>query len=226
MFVPEADPTCLRQGDILASIPFPLIKPQAFSAMGTYVPIGGDRGLPRFEPVTSTHRDDPNWLTVQGLWRVGFGVVISQCCDLTPRNGRILLPTIAVARLVPITPATRNDPEKFASLSANKDPRDDVDPGVIKLFYIPAHEKLGGVEWTVDYNQVFSLPAAEFPAILRNRVLQMTDDARVRFKIKLAWCLGRLTDEELESDHPWVRQHEPAPAPPDSPNPALGELRE
>jgi hypothetical protein len=37
----------------------------------------------------------------------------------------------------------------------------------------------------------------------------MTDDARVRFKIKLAWCLGRLTDEELESGHPWVKPDEP-----------------
>jgi hypothetical protein len=93
------------------------------------------------------------------------------------------------------------------------------------LFYIPPHEKLGAVEWTVDYNQVFSIPSAEYPDILANRVLQMTDDARVRFKIKLAWCLGRLTDEELESDHPWVRLNEPTPYPAYGPDPSLGEIR-
>lgn len=100
--------------------------------------------------------------------------------------------------------------------------RDDLDPGVIKLFHIPAHEKLLGNEWTVDYNQIVSLPSAEYPAILANRVLQMMDDARVRFKIKLAWCLGRLTDEGLESDHPWIRQNEPAPLQPDARDPAGG----
>jgi hypothetical protein len=102
MFVPAADATCLRQGDILASIPFPLIRPQAFAAMGTYAPIGGDGGVPRFDPVTSTHREDPYCLTVQGLWRLGFGAIVSQCCDLAPRNNRVLLPTIAIARLVAI----------------------------------------------------------------------------------------------------------------------------
>ena len=204
MFAAEADPNCLRQGDILASLPFPLIKPQALAAIGTYNPIGGEGGAPLFTPVTSSHREDPGWLTLQNMWRLVFGAVISQCCDLAPRNGRILLPAVALARLVPITQSTTRDAAKLASLRANKDPRDDADPGVIKLFYIPPHEKLGGTEWTVDYNQVFSIPSNEYPAILANRVLQMTDDSRIRFKIKLAWCLGRLTDEEMEKEHPWI----------------------
>jgi hypothetical protein len=188
--------------------------------MGTYHPFGGDGGAPLFKPVTSTHREDSDWLTLQNLWRLGFAAVISQCCDLAPRNGRVLLPTIALARLVPITQATLNDPAKLASLRANKDPRDNDDPGVIKLFYVPQHEKLGGTEWTVDYNQLFSIPSNEYPAILANRVLQMTDEARIRFKIKLAWCLGRLTDEELE--HPWFRPDEPEAAPAAEPDPAVG----
>lgn len=115
---------------------------------------------------------------------------------------------------MPITPATLNAPEKLASLRANKDPRDGVDPGIIKLFYIPGHEKLGGVEWTVDYNQVFSIASAEFPSIIRSKILKMTDESRIRFKIKLAWCLGRLTDEELTLGHPWLVPAEPVPKPP------------
>jgi hypothetical protein len=219
MFVADPDSTCLRQGDILANLPYPLIRPHAFTAMGTYQPIGGDEGKALFNPITSSHRDDTDWLTLQNLWRLGFAAVISQCCDLAPRNDRVLLPTIALARLVPITAATLKDPAKLASLRANKDPRDAIDPGVIKLFYIPQHEKLAAAEWSVDYNQLFSIPSNEYPSILANRVLQMTDEARVRFKIKLAWCLGRFTDEELESGHSWIRPTEPEPLSLNAPNP-------
>jgi hypothetical protein len=222
MFVADADPTCLRQGDILAGLPYLLIRPQALTAIGMYHHVGGDDGAPLFKPITSTHREDPEWLTVQSLGRLGFAAVISQCCDLAPRNGRVLLPTIALARLVPITVATLNDPVKLASLRTNKDPRDNDDPGVIKLFCLAQHEKLGGTEWTVDYNQLFSIPSNEYPAILANRVLQMTDEARIRFKIKLAWCLGRLTDEEIESGHPWIEPEEPEPALPADSSPAAG----
>jgi len=214
MFVTEADTTCLRQGDILSNVPFPLIKPQEFAAIGTYSPTGGPDGGVLFRPVESTVREQV-WFTSQILTRLSFAAVISQCCDLAPRNARILLPTIALARLVPITSATLSAPEKLASLRANKDPRDGDDPGIIKLFYIPGHEKLGGVEWTVDYNQVFSISSTEFPSIMRNKILQMNDDSRIRFKIKLAWCLGRLTDEELTLGHPWLVPAGPAPKLPD-----------
>jgi hypothetical protein len=186
MFVAEADTACLRQGDILANLPFPLIRPQEFPALGTYRPMDGVEGGALFRPIESMHRDDPGWLTSQLQTRTSFAAVISQCCDVAPRNNRILLPMIAFARLVPITKSTRNDPAKLASLRANKDPRDGSNPGIIKLFYIPADEKLGGVEWAVDYNQVFSILSTEFPSIMRNKVLQMDDDSRVRFKIKLA----------------------------------------
>lgn len=205
MFAAAPDLSSLRQGDILANLPYPLISPLSFTAIGTYHSTGGNGSEALFKPLKSKHREDPDWLTLQNLWRLGFAAVVSQCCDLAPRNGRILLPTIALARLVPITAKTLTDPEKLASLRANKDPRDSTDPGVIKLFCLGQHEKLGAVEWTVDYNQLFSIPAAEYPDILENKVLEMTEDARIRFKIKLAWCLGRLTDEELAVEHPWIK---------------------
>jgi hypothetical protein len=78
----------------------------------------------------------------------------------------------------------------------------------LNLFYIPQHERLNGKDWVIDYNQTTAIPGSEFPAILRRKILQMEDDWRVKFKIKLAACLTRLTDEEREAglENPWVRK--------------------
>jgi hypothetical protein len=90
-------------------------------------------------------------------------------------------------------------------LSGNKDPRRSNDPGYINLFYIPPDERLDGKEWVVDYNQLISVPAVEFPAILRKKILQMEDGWRVKFKIKLMASLSRLTEDERNAglENPW-----------------------
>jgi hypothetical protein len=49
----------------------------------------------------------------------------------------------------------------------------------------------------VDFNQTICIPGKEFPAILRNKKLQMEDEWRVKFKIKLATSFARLTKEEI-----------------------------
>ena len=114
------------------------------------------------------------------------------------------MPAFAVARLIPVPPAIVSDPQRFASLSENKDPRSG-DPGYINFFYIPAHEKLGGKDWVIDYNQVLSIPGSEFHATLRKKILQMTDEWRVKLKIKLAASLTRLTQDERNAglQNPW-----------------------
>ncbi len=48
-------------------------------------------------------------------------------------------------------------------------------------------------------NQTICVPGKEFPGILQNKKLQVEDEWRGKFKIKLATCLARLTNEERAS---------------------------
>src|SRR6266699_3575839 len=65
---------------------------------------------------------------------------------------------------------------------------------------------LNGRDWVVDFNQTICIPGKEFPGILQSKKLQMEDEWRVKFKIKLATCLARLTNEERAAGliDPWV----------------------
>src|SRR5690349_21244782 len=121
MFINDADTTCLRQGDILANIPFPMAAAQKTSFLGTAsIHAPGDLA---FAPQSKVIRNLPMYVC-QVEARIGFGAVITQCCDLEPRDGnRIEQPMIAVARLNPIPPAVLNDINKMEDLRSNSDPR-------------------------------------------------------------------------------------------------------
>ena len=201
MFVGDADLTCLRQGDILANIPFPQVATEKIAFLGrASIHQVGDL---TFSPHSSLIRELPMY-TCQFEARIGFAAVVSQCCDLEPREGnRITQPTIAVARLVPIPRSIRNDLVQLTDLRSNSDPRMEG-AGFLNLFCVGAHDRLLGQEWVVDFGQLFSVPSSEFPAILQRKVLQMDDDSRIRFKIRLSSSFARFTDEELALGHPWL----------------------
>ena len=201
MFVCDADLTYLRQGDILANIPFPQLATERTAFLGrASIHRVGDL---TFSPHSSVIRDLPMY-TCQFEARIGFAAVISQCCDLEPREGnRIAQPAIAVARLVPIPRSIRADVSQFAKLCSNSDPRVEG-AGFLSLFYVPPHDRLLGQDWVIDFGQLFSMPSSEFPAILQRKVLQMNDDFRVRFKVRLSSSFARFTEEELALQHPWL----------------------
>lgn len=97
-----------------------------------------------------------------------------------------------LARLIPIPKPIAADAQRLASLKSNKDPRVGSDTGYINLFYIGPTPVLNGKDWVIDFNQTICIPGKEFPGILQNKKLQMEDEWRVKFKIKLATCLARL----------------------------------
>jgi hypothetical protein len=102
MFLEDADMTCLRQGDILGGIFFPRLDQGDVVILGKVTSGGHQSYVPILDAVTSVHRDDPSWLTAQVPVRRSFCAVISHCCDLEPRNGRISMPAFSVARLIPL----------------------------------------------------------------------------------------------------------------------------
>jgi hypothetical protein len=211
MFLDAVDGTCLRQGDILEGIPFPRLSSSEISLLGRMDQETSQPAVPKLSAVTSTHRGDSNWLVAQVPVHLSFCAIISQCCDLELKNGQLLMPAFAVARLIPIPRSIAEDAQRLSSLRSNKDPRSGSDPGYIDFFHISVHDRLGNKEWIVDYNQTVSIPGREFPSILSRKILQMEDGWRVKFKIKLAICLARITEEERSAglENPWVGKQAP-----------------
>lgn len=202
MFVADADMQldCLRQGDILQGVPFPLLDSTKLSVLGQ---IRADQSSPStvFIPTTYTHRSDSGYYWAQLPVKLAFAAVVSNCCEVEPRHGKLLQPAFMVARLIPIKESIRGDAEKLASLKANKDPRSGA-PGYIDYFYVESHPRLDGKEWMVDYSQVASIPNSEFPAIMGKKMAQMNAHNRVKFKIKLAVYYGRIEDDEEPDARP------------------------
>jgi len=202
MFVEHADMSCLRQGDILSNLPFPLLRSGKLSFVGKIDPqtVGSDSTF-----TLQSEEMRGRLYSIQTLARIVFAAVISQCCDIAPRRGGKIegQHTIALARLVPLPDGVLTDAESLASLRENSNP---FNPGAsyLGLFHVPAHARLNGEEWAIDYSQPFCIPAPELPAALKRKILQMTDESRIRFKIKLSVFYGRLTDEEIIMGHEWL----------------------
>ncbi len=202
----QLEGACLRQGDILDAVPFPIFESES-AVLGRIDHEGGVQiPHPKIVAIPREHRKQKDCITMQVKARIAPGAVLAHCCELELRNENCLLPMIAVARLVPVKLSITKDSQKLASLRANKDPRNPGDSGFIDYFYLSPHEAIGGTEWVVDFSQIASFPGAEYGYLLRRRVLQLADGERVKFKIKLAAYLGRLTEEEYERglENPWA----------------------
>lgn len=199
------DEGSLRQGDILAGVPFALMEHKNMHLLGAIAQDYDYSALPTISPKTHKHRADEGWVTIQVPARFGLCAVLSNCCDLEPRNGRVQAYSVALGRLRPVSQDTRNNPERFSSLAANRDPRDPENPGYIDYFYLEPHPLLEGTDWNVHFQQVVTLPTTDIELLLRKKVLQLDDRTRVKFKIKLAYSLGRLNDAEIEAglEDPW-----------------------
>jgi hypothetical protein len=210
------DEASLRQGDILAGVPFPLLEHGKMHVLGAIAHDYDYTALPAISAKTHAHRADANWVTIQVPARFGLSAVLSNCCDLEPRDGHIQAYSVILARLRPISNDIRNDPTRFASLRSNKDPRDAVNAGYIDYFYLEPHAQLEGTDWNVQFNQVVTLPTSDIDLLLTKKMLQLDDRTRVKFKIKLAFSLGRPSDDELEAglENPWAEPQADLPQAP------------
>jgi len=202
---------CLRQGDVLNAIPFPILDNEISILSRIDSESRVQTPHPKVLVIPAEHRNTKDCVTAQVKVRLCLGAVIAHCCELELRSGRCLLPAIPIARLIPIKPSIVSDEPKLASLRSNKDPRSPSDPGYKDYFYLEPHEHLNNSEWVVDYSQISSIPGTEYAALLKRKILQLSDRDRVKFKIKLAAFGSRLTDEEQEQglQNPWSESRTP-----------------
>src|SRR5262245_2867487 len=206
MFLPaeKVQEDCLRQGDILEGLPFPLMELRSLQVLGKPDLADQEFPYPKVVAALCEHRKDPHYFTGLLKMRMGMGAVVSHCCELEPDNGKMhRCAAFSVARVIPLKSSMLKDPEKLASIRGNGDPRIATAGNFLNYFYIEPHVRIANKELMVDFSQVFSIPASEFPAILKSKVLQMDDRSRVMFKIKYSAYLSRLTPEEEDLKNPW-----------------------
>ena len=89
-----------------------------------------------------------------------------------------------------------SDPEKLTSIRENRDPRDAAKQSYKNYFYVGSSNGMGDVELMADFTQLACVPASEYPAIMKSKILQMKDVERMKFKLKLGFFLAKPTDEE------------------------------
>jgi hypothetical protein len=202
----------LRQGDILEGVPFPLLDVGTLQLLGRIHTDEDYNSLPNIKAITHERRLDKEWLTAMVPIRFGFCVVLSNCCDLEFRANQAPAPVFTLARIREIPPKFKLNPENYESLRANKDPRDKENPGYVDYFYLEPHERLNRQDWRVHFNQITTLPTEAIPTIfLRKKILQLDDRARAKFKIKLGFTFGRMSDDELDAglENPWNNNGQP-----------------
>jgi hypothetical protein len=206
VFIDEPDLSCLRQGDILRGIPFPLLGLSLkIDAISEWQPDSDTLGT---KAITHTHNNDAGWVTAGVPVRFGFCAVLTHCCRLELRQGgKVTVHAISFARLRPIPSNYLQDPQRLNALRSNSNPLSRTESPVLDYFCIPRHPLLGNQEWVVDYHQTISLPSKDIGAFLTRKVLQMKDRERMKFKFKYSACVSRPTDEEAGNPsllEPWT----------------------
>lgn len=195
MFIETPDRSQLRQGDIIKGLFYPQINCEKLQLTGQpFVDLTD----------TTTESKQGNLLavaekkhgftmfTAQVKVFCGFFVILSQCCDIARRQGKLEIPAFAVSPLLEIPYSVRNSSEKLNELQSNRL------ESFINFFYVFEKQPLLQ-DYVVDFNQIVSLPRSEFDFALSRKVLQMTDKSRISFKLKLSSHFGRPTQEELDS---------------------------
>ena len=93
------DETSLRQGDILVGVPFALMDHGKMHVLGAIAQDYDYAALPSISAKTHEQRADKGWVTIQVPARFGLCAVLSNCCDLEPRDGRVQAYAVTLARL-------------------------------------------------------------------------------------------------------------------------------
>ena len=149
--------------------------------------------IPSLRAIAEAKRDF-SVLTVQASFRVGLGVVVSQCCDCQVRreNGRDVYPRLVVAPMHPVQGRIRSD--DMESLKANSL------TDFLDIYYLAASPPRLQEDYYVDLGAMVALSSDWYPSVLHGKILQMADKERVNLKLKIGHYFARPTDEEQAQD--------------------------
>lgn len=206
MFALQHDnPPSLRQGDILSNMFFPLARPAMVRHLGTYRSGSGtDINL---DPFVDTPKGSiKQYLQSLAHGVIAHGAVLSQCCDLDKKHPRT---SFSLCRLILFEPTRYRNVE---ALIGNIDPYGTVNPH-FQFFYFGQVHGLTG-EYLSDFGLLTSLPWADYDLALNQKVCQLDDLNRNKFRVKAGAFFGRPMDEDVAKGmaNPW-QQETPTLAP-------------
>ena len=191
MFIDPPSKQELRQGDILTDIYFPITPcrvPTVFSGIEQTTDGAG-------EPISLTPLIEKSGnfdcYPARVLLIKTPGILVSQCCDVefSNRAGSIKRRYLVVAPLTEVPESLKKDRQTFESLIQNPLDR------LLNYFYVPQTEPLT-TDYLADFSRIVSIPAADATFVLSRKVLQMTDEMRVRLKVKFSTFFGRPSEGE------------------------------
>jgi hypothetical protein len=189
VFATEQDnPPSLRQGDIIASVFFPLTRPNLLKYIASYNS-GSDVEI-EVDPVVETWQGSRRSYT-QAICHgvVAHGAVISQCCDLDRKHPKN---SFSLCRLVPLDRARYKNVD---ALLNNIDPWGPENPH-FQFFYLGQIDGLQG-EYIADFALLMSLGWTDYNLILAKKVHQLDDLNRNKFRVKVGAFFGRPMDEDV-----------------------------
>jgi hypothetical protein len=193
----QLDGNTLRQGDIVADVPFPLLRlDKKPKFLGTFKRGKGEHV--ELDAAIEPIKKRP-WLVSLVPTSISFCCVLSQCCDVAS-NQNPPPPSFVVCRLVPVTSGMRNA-ENYEGLRNNIDPFGAGHP-YYQLFHI-GHEPPLDEEYVADFGQAASISWLDYDAILKRKILQLDDLERSKFRIKAGAYFGRTPVEDKHLAYPW-----------------------
>jgi hypothetical protein len=203
MFIENADTTALRQGDIIRGVYFPLLRMDAPPrVVGTFAAGSGER----VDLKAVTEQIGRSWyLLVQTHAVMSFCAVLSQDCDVDLKQSPPP-PSFVLCRLIPVPEPIKRKEFLYGALKGNLDPYGDQRP-FFQLFYIGRAVGLDE-EYVADYGQVMTVAWRDYNAALRNKILQMDDVSRAKFRVKAGAHFGRATEEDRIAgrEDPWGKE--------------------
>jgi hypothetical protein len=181
------NPPSLRQGDIIASVFFPLARPSLLKYLATYRS-GSDIEID-LEPLVETPLGSrKQYVQAVSHGVVAHGAIISQCCDLDKKHPKA---SFSLCRLIPLERARY---KKVEALVDNIDPWGAENPH-FQFFYYGQVDGLEG-EYLADFGLLTSLSWSDYDLVLRKKVHQLDDLNRNKFRVKVGAFFGRPTDED------------------------------
>ncbi len=192
MFTETANVEELRQGDIIRGLYYPRLTCESLPLIGVPSPDAGHQVQALTLSASVRSEGGIDWLSAQVPVLRGYAMILSPCCDLELRNGKLLVPAIIVAPLVPIAYAILKSAEDMALFKKNSL------ENYTGLYYVAPQTPLDQ-DCMVDFCRLVSVQKGNYPFMRQHKVLQLTDTQRINLKTKLGLYFGRFTQEEIEA---------------------------
>jgi hypothetical protein len=203
MFSEVTDSTTLRQGDVIAGIYFPLSRLDTLPRLaGTFVSGSGkDVGLQGL-----TEQIGRSWYLSAQLPAIrAFCAVLGQDCDVAATQNPPPH-TVVLCRILPVPESIRRNPDYYRALRENLDPYGHDRP-FFGFFYLGHDAAFGSnEEFVADYGQVTTVPWKDYHWILKNKIAQLDDLNRAKFRVKAGAYFGRTPEEDkaIGLEDPWA----------------------